>query len=235
MQTRLAVFDLDGTLLNTLQDLADSMNAVLGGRGFPEHPVDAYRYFVGNGVGNLVRRALPGDDPDEALVEECVAAMGKEYSARWADTTAVYPGVEDLLDGLEGRGIAVAVLSNKPDDLTVKTVDHFFPGRRFLAVRGAREGVPRKPDPAGAYEILKEANLSAALAATSAIYAGDTATDMHTARAAGIPVVGVLWGFRPRSELEGAGADWIVAEPREIRAIVDGGEPLAESRAVPIR
>ena len=209
---QLVIFDLDGTLLDTLGDLADSMNEVLSSRGFPIHPVDAYRYFVGDGVANLVRRAVPEGNTDPSLIEDCVGDMKRIYGERWSATTSPYAGIKEMLESLSGHGVRAAILSNKPHEMTRRMVDHYFPATPFVAVLGAREGIPRKPDPAGVLEILQTAGVSSA----QALFVGDTATDVDTARAAGLDMVGVLWGFRPRSELEGRGANWVVGEAAEI-------------------
>ncbi len=202
------IFDL----LDTLADLADSMNAVLEELGYPAHPVDSYRTFVGDGVVNLVKRALPPGRQEHALVEQCTAAMRAQYERRWAAKTAPYPGIAEMLRELASRGVALAVLSNKPHEFTVRMVAHFFPGIRFAAVLGAREGLPRKPDPAGAREILR----ALALDPAAALYVGDSSTDMDTALAAGLSSVGVLWGFRTKEELLEHGAHHLVERPREL-------------------
>jgi phosphoglycolate phosphatase len=214
-----AIFDLDGTLLDTLADLADSMNSVLEDLGYPTHPVDAYRTFVGDGVGNLVKRALPPEwheraRREPAFLETCVASMREAYELRWATKTAPYPGVPELLRELAARGVRMGVLSNKPHDFTAKIVAHFLPDIGFDAVFGAREGVPRKPDPAGVRDVLR----SLGTREVETLYIGDSSTDMDTARNAGLVSVGVLWGFRTKEELLEHGAHRLVAKPRELLA-----------------
>lgn len=206
------LFDLDGTLLNTLEDLADSMNAVLRGHGFPEHPVDAYRYFVGEGTEQLVRRTLPGGEPETELVRRCLLDLEAEYGRRWAAKTRPYPGVPELLDALEARGLPKAVFSNKPDPFTRLTVSRLLASWRFHPVRGARPEVPRKPDPAGALAIAAE--LGAAPA--TCLYIGDTSTDMQTATAAGMYPVGATWGFRTAEELTDSGARRLIDRPAQL-------------------
>ncbi len=211
------IFDLDGTLLDTLHDLGESMNAVLEREGFPVHPVDAYRSFVGDGVTNLVRRALPPSWHERAhrepgYLERCVRDMRQEYGKRWSLKTTPYPGVPELLRDLGSRRIRMAVLTNKPHELAVTIVDHFLGRHTFLAVLGAREGLPHKPDPAGALELLTALDTPAA----ATLYVGDSSTDMDTARAAGLTSVGVLWGFRTRVELLEHGAHHLVERPREL-------------------
>jgi phosphoglycolate phosphatase len=213
MPHRAIVFDLDGTLLDTLEDLADSMNAVLAAAGYPTHPVAAYRHFVGDGVATLVRRALPAGAKGR---DAGVAAMLQEYDRRWRAKTKPYPGVEILLDGLTARGLPFAILSNKPEDFTRLTT-HALLGRwRFAAVWGVGPDVPPKPDPAGALA------LAAALRVPPAeiLYVGDTNTDMETAVAAGMEPVGALWGFRDAAELAASGARVLVERPEDVLALL---------------
>jgi phosphoglycolate phosphatase len=210
------LFDLDGTLLDTLEDLADSMNAVLREQNLPDHPVDFYRTAVGDGVRKLAERALPADRRDGPLVEQCVARMRDIYGARWAEKTTPYEGVGPLLDALFARGVACCILSNKPDDFTRRVVKAFFPGRPFRAVRGAREGVPLKPDPSAALEIVSDLGLPPDQWA----YVGDTNTDMQTARAAGLWAIGALWGFRTAEELKASGAQVLAEHPAGLAALI---------------
>jgi phosphoglycolate phosphatase len=214
------IFDLDGTLLDTLQDLADSMNAVLASLGYPIHPVGAYRTFVGDGVTNLVKRALPasweGQERREAgFLARCANAMREQYERRWAATTVPYAGIPELLEELRARSVPMAVLTNKPNHFAHKMVDHFLGASTFRAVLGAREGLPPKPDPAGARELLRALNVTEA----DTLYVGDSSTDMDTARNASLESIGVLWGFRGREELLEHGARHLVLEPREILGI----------------
>ncbi|MEW6355417.1 MAG: HAD family hydrolase [Planctomycetota bacterium] len=206
------LFDLDGTLLDTLDDLADSTNAVLERRGFPTHPVPAYRYFVGDGVVNLVLRVLPQDRRDEALVRACIGEMREEYGRRWADKTRPYDGVPELLDALVGRGIAMAVLSNKPDDFTRLCVEKLLPDWTFAVIRGVREDGRKKPDPTVALDIAEQVRVPP----SEFLYLGDTNTDMQTAVAAGMFPVGALWGFREADELTTNGAKVLVERPMEL-------------------
>jgi len=215
------LFDLDGTLLDTLEDLADSCNAVLAARGLPTHPTDSYRVFVGDGMENLFRRALPqGRRDDEGEVRACVEAMRVEYGKRWARKTVPYEGIRELLDGIAGRNVAAAVLSNKPHEFTVEMVDRFFGPGRFQAVFGARPGVAKKPDPAAALEVSR----ILAVPPSRFLYAGDTNTDMRTAVNAGMFPLGVLWGFRGAMELKEAGARTLIAHPGQILDLL-GGAP----------
>lgn len=208
---RAVLFDLDGTLLDTLDDLADSANAVLAAMGHPTHPRDSYRYFVGNGIEHLVRSILPaGSDP--AQVRRCLNGMKEEYSRRWRDKTALYPGIAEMLDGLSAAGLILTILSNKPDPFTQETVRHFLSPWSFARVAGARPGVAVKPDPAGALELAR----GVGVAPDEFLYLGDTNTDMQTAVGAGMHPVGVLWGFRGAEELRAAGAAHLVDHPRQV-------------------
>jgi len=207
------IFDLDGTLLDTLADLADSMNAVLANSDFPQHPVDAYRYFVGEGMEMLVRRALPGEAAEsEEAVAQHLAAMKEDYARRWANKTRPYAGVPEMLDALVSRGLPLAVLSNKPEEFTATMVGQLLSRWGFREVRGMRPGVPAKPDPTAAWAIATSLKVESA----ACLYVGDTATDMKTAVAAGMFAVAVTWGFRERDELLANGADAVVDEPAEL-------------------
>ena len=216
MRFSAALFDLDGTLLDTLEDIADSTNAVLERAGFSKHPVPAYRTFVGEGVRRLIERALPEGSRDDATVARVTAAMVEEYRVRWADKTRPYYGVESMLDQLAKLGVRMSVFSNKLDELTKLSVEKLLPEKAFEIVMGARDGVPRKPDPAGAVEIASRMGL----APGEFLYLGDTHTDMRTAIAAGMFPVGALWGFRDEAELREAGARELVRSPDEVVALV---------------
>ncbi len=210
-----AIFDLDGTLLDTLQDIADCMNRALRRNGLPVHPVDAYRTFVGNGVKVLARRVLPDDlRQDDALAGRILGEMEEEYGAHWADSSRLYAGIGGMLDGLVAAGARMAILSNKPHRFTRLIAERFFGAWPFDPVIGAREGGPHKPDPQAALEIARVWGL----APERVLYAGDTDADMLTGRGAGMHTVGVLWGFRTREELERTGAEATIREPRELLA-----------------
>ena len=212
MAARAVIFDLDGTLLDSLEDLADSMNAVLLRSGLPTHPLDAYRYFVGEGIEMLVQRAVPEAERAPARLAAHVGAMRSEYDLRSAAKTRPYPGVPELLDALEARGMPAAILSNKPHDATVEIVTQLLGKWRFRAVLGARPSVPKKPDPAGALEIAAGLGVPPG----EILYLGDTATDMRTARAALMRAVGALWGFRTEDELREAGAEFLARDPGDL-------------------
>jgi phosphoglycolate phosphatase len=210
------IFDLDGTLLDTIEDLADSMNQVLTDLGFPTHTIGAYKYFVGEGVGPLIRRALPEDQLRPELVDQCLGALREEYSRRWENKTRPYAGIPDLLDHLNGMGLRMAILSNKLDHFTRIMVAKLLPRWKFDPVFGARPAVPKKPDPAGALEIAQALHL----APNHFVYLGDTGIDMKTASAAGMVPVGALWGFRPAEELKDQGAKWLIEKPADLIALI---------------
>ena len=217
MKPEAVIFDLDGTLLDTIDDLADSMNAVLRQFGQPEHPVDAYRTFVGDGVGMLIRRAFPEGARDPAILQEADTAMREEYSARFDRKTRPYPGIEEMLTALFALEIPVAILSNKQEDLARLTIARLLPQFSFAEVVGAREGVPRKPDPTSALDLAGRLGVPPA----KVLYVGDTNTDMRTAVSAGFLPVGVLWGFRGKAELLASGAREVIAWPTDLLRFFD--------------
>ena len=216
MRYKAILFDLDGTLLDTLEDLATAANRALGTLGLPAHPTDAYRVFVGDGLRTLAERILPGEQRSAAQVDELVAAFEREYSRTWNERTAPYAGVPEMLDRLTGDGYRMSVLSNKPDAFTRLCVEQLLPHWTFAPLYGQRPGVPKKPDPAAALAIAAELGLDPA----EVLYLGDTATDMHTARAAGMAAVGVLWGFRSADELRAAGARHLITHPGELAPLL---------------
>jgi phosphoglycolate phosphatase len=213
------IFDLDGTLLDTLADIAGAANAVLADLGYPTHPVDAYRQMVGEGVGVLFQRAVPKEDRTESLIDRCIEGFYGAYARQWDVETRPYEGVPELLAALVARRVKMAVLSNKPDVFTKRCVAKYFPGSRLHPVLGQRDRVPRKPDPAGALEIAEQL----AVPVERCIFLGDTAVDIRTAVAAGMYPVGALWGFRPRDELVLGGARALVREPAELLAVIGRG------------
>ena len=214
--TAAIIFDLDGTLLDTLDDLADSMNAALQQLGFAQHDVASYRTFVGDGVEMLARRALPPHVLDEQTVQECVRLMREEYGGRWAVKTRPYEGIPELLGTLAKRAVTCTVLSNKPDKYTQITINHFFAPGTFRIVLGARDDYSRKPDPAGAFLITQQLGVPP----EEVVYVGDTDTDMQTATRAGMIAVGALWGFRSAGELRAHGARHLCAAPLDLLALL---------------
>ena len=210
------LFDLDGTLLNTLDDLADSMNTSLKRLGFPQHPVAAYKYLVGDGIVNLVSRALPDQHRDEGAINRIASVEREEYARNWSNKTRPYEGIPDLLNALQNLGIALCILSNKPDDFTQIIVKKFLSKWRFAAVRGASEAAPIKPDPSNAIQIA----LTVGFIPAEFLYVGDSGTDMQTATAAGMYPVGALWGFRSKDELVSAGAKALLEQPIDLLNLV---------------
>jgi phosphoglycolate phosphatase len=221
MKYHAVLFDLDGTLLDTLDDLADSTNLALRRLGLPEHPVESYKLFVGDGIDSLIRRAIPEDHRDSATLRECVNLTRVNYAARWAEKTRPYDGIAELLDVLTTRGVRMAVFSNKPDEFTQLCVERLLAGWRFEVVLGARPSLPKKPDPAGARLIARSLQLETA----EIVYLGDTDTDMQTAVAAGMFPVGALWGFRTAEELTANGARTLIEKPLDLLRILDAASP----------
>jgi len=213
------LFDLDGTLLDTLDDLATSMNIVLARLGLPVHPREHYRYFVGDGMEVLARRVLPEALRTPEMIRRCSEGMRDEYQGRWAVASRPYDGIGDLLPALSSRGLVLNILSNKPDGFTRLMVDHFLAAVTWRQVRGARPGVAQKPDPAGALAIAGELGLRP----DQFLYLGDTNTDMMTATAAGMFPVGALWGFRTREELAQSGAKTLLSHPLDLLDAIDQG------------
>ena len=203
------IFDLDGTLVDSLEDIGLAMDAALARSGLPGHPLAAYRTMVGEGARVLAERASAGTGLDVDLL---AAAYRDEYEARGHRSTTVYPGIAELLLRLDRAGVALAVLSNKPDDFTRSLVAVRFPDIRFRAVRGELPGVPRKPDPTVALALAGLMGLAAAEVA----FVGDTAVDIETARAAGMIPIGVRWGFRDEAELLAAGARHLLTTPKDL-------------------
>lgn len=209
MKFKAVLFDLDGTLLNTIDDLANSMNAVLERSGHPTHGIEAYKYFVGDGMRNLVKRALPEDRRDDGTIDRSLAEMKQEYSRRWDDRTQPYEGIPELLDALSENNLKLAVLSNKADEFTKLIIAKLLPRWHFEAVMGETAGVPKKPDPAGAIRISRQLGIKP----EEFLYLGDTDVDMKTAASTGMYAVGVLWGFRKADELVKGGARILIPRP----------------------
>jgi phosphoglycolate phosphatase len=206
------LFDLDGTLLDTLQDVADSVNYGLAGLHFPLHSTEAYKSFIGEGRDLLVRRALPAANRDDATAQKVLDAVNAYYLIHWADNTIPYPGVPELLDTLIAKGIKIAVLSNKADDLTGMCVTRLLSRWRFSMVAGSKPSVPNKPDPTSALLIAAQLEISPA----EFIYLGDSDIDMKTANGAGMYALGAGWGFRSTPELLDAGAKAVIKYPGEL-------------------
>ena len=207
------IFDLDGTLLDTLDDLSDSMNAALTKLGWPQHPIESYRFFVGRGLDALVQQALPSNEQLSVLSRTKLrTAMQEEYTIRWKNKSRPYKGVEVLLNELTNRHIPMAILSNKPDSFTQDCARQLLSQWKFTIVRGAQVGIPYKPDPTSALDIAQKMNLDP----SEIFYVGDTNTDMETALNAGMIAVGATWGFRSAKELIESGAHHLIDTPAEL-------------------
>ena len=213
---QLAIFDLDGTLLDTVADLANATNQALQQCGYPTHPVEAYYQFVGNGINKLFARALPAEHSTEENVMRIRALFVPYYNEHNADCSRPYPGVVALLRTLQERGVQLAVASNKYHEATLKLVRHFFPEVHFAAIYGQREGVAIKPAPDIVFDILRDTGI----AKEKTLYVGDSGVDMLTASNAGVESVGVAWGFRSVEELCEHGAMHIVHTANEIEEII---------------
>ena len=198
MKKRLVIFDLDGTLLNTIADLAVATNEALRAMGYPTHAEEVIQTFVGNGVGKLLERSMPLDK----RTEENIALVRRHFMAYYdqhnADLSTPYPGIADMLSRLQEDGVMLAVASNKYQSATEKLIARYFPHINFVCVLGQRQGIPVKPSPDIVLEIMEKANVSR----SDTLYVGDSGVDMQTACNAGIDSVAVSWGFRPRAELE---------------------------------
>ena len=212
------IFDLDGTLINSLTDIANSMNKALSEFSLPVHEVDEYKMFVGTGARNLAINSLPEKyKSDSDFVNKIFLSYREIYKNAYLDNTAPYAGITELLDVLKIRGIPTCILSNKPHDDTVKLSKILFPDFEFSIVLGQKENIPKKPDPTGALLIAKELSVLP----ENILYIGDSGVDMQTGKAAHMPSVGVLWGFRGEEELLSDGADYIVKKPLEIIDIIE--------------
>lgn len=209
---KVVIFDLDGTLIDSIADITDCANSVLTNHGFPALPVDRFRELVGHGFANLVRKVLPSSELTPERLDHFIAEYRALYRERWNQRTTVYAGIHDLLAELERREYTLAVLSNKRDDFTAMCVAHFFPTVRFAEVRGERPGTPIKPSPDAALEIARSCGVTAA----ECVFVGDSEVDIETAKCAQMVAVGVLWGFRSRATIEAAGADIVIAHPAEL-------------------
>lgn len=212
------IFDLDGTLLNTLGDLRAATNHALEVRGLPPHSMEEIRQFIGNGIRLLICRAMPEGTP-EAEIDAALDDFKAYYAAHIHDRTVPYDGIPQLLTALRKRGIQVAVLSNKIDSASQQLIDYFFPGKTDV-VFGEHVGVPRKPDPTSCRMVMQQLGVQP----EQVLYVGDSGTDMQTAKNAGLYAVGVTWGFRSKEVLLKYGADVLVHRPEQILQILDSDE-----------
>lgn len=213
---KLIIFDLDGTLINTIADLAQSTNHALQALGYPTHKEADYNFMVGNGINKLFERALPQGEKTEENVLRVRREFVPYYDMHNADKSRPYPGIPELLAQLQAQGLQIAVASNKYQAATEKLIAHYFPAIRFTAVFGQREGINVKPDPTIVEEILSIAGVGK----QDVLYVGDSGVDMQTAINAGVASCGVSWGFRPRTELESFHPNYIVDEAEAIFALL---------------
>lgn len=212
------IFDLDGTLLDSLDDIAQAANQVLDEFGKPTHPVSEFKYLVGDGVGVLFQRALPECIEDPDLRQRCMHRFEQVYAGCWNNRSKPYDGILELLDFMNQQGKSLSVLSNKPDAFTKKCVSHFFEPIPFQYVLGHSERFPRKPDPTSTLWLMDQLKI----ASDRIAYVGDTNTDMKTAVGARLFAIGVAWGFRPESELVDAGAQVVCRSVEDLHQVLVG-------------
>lgn len=218
MHIKATIFDLDGTLLDTLEDLAASFNRVLSKNRFPIHKPEEYRNFVGNGALTCLTRILPQDHRFRARdIEKLLQEFKWDYNQNWNKTTKPYPAIPELLDALVKSNIRLAVLSNKPHDITLKCVNYYFKQNPFSIILGQSEQIPVKPNPTGVLHIIDQLGILP----SETLLIGDTSTDMVTARNAGLTPIGVAWGFRTITELQESGASRIIHDPLDLLEIIE--------------
>lgn len=218
MKHKLIIFDLDGTLLNTIGDLAAACEDMLRKRGLPRHTLEEYTSFVGNGIRNLVKRSLPEELRTEEYVEQAKADFVEYYTHNIHTYTRPYEGITELLAELQVAGVKIAVASNKFHEGTLQLIEYFFPDIRFVAVFGNREGYPLKPDA----QLLEEIMQIGGVTNPECVMVGDSAVDIQTAHNTGISSIAVSWGFRSREELEQAEAEHIVESVEQLRELLLG-------------
>lgn len=209
---KLIIFDLDGTLLNTIADLAQATNQALTQLQYPTHEISAYRYFVGNGINKLFERALPENARSEEQIQAVRALFLPYYDKHQTDLSSPYEGIPDLLQQLTERGYQLAVASNKYHAATTALIKHYFPNVDFCSILGQREQKPSKPHPQIVFDTIKTAGINL----DETVYVGDSCVDMETGKNAGVTTVGVSWGFRPRTELESYQPDAIIDKPQQL-------------------
>lgn len=212
----LAIFDLDGTLLNTIDDLGNACNHALRSLGYSTHGLLSYPMMVGNGITRLIERALPDEARTPEIITNARRLFVDYYNDHCCDATTPYPGIPQLLAELNKRGVNIAVASNKYNSAVHRIITHYFPEIKFAAIFGQLEGIPTKPDPSIVFEVLT----ACPTPKSEAVFIGDSAVDIETARRACITSIGVTWGFRKESELRRAYADNIVSDPDDILSLI---------------
>ncbi|KNY28766.1 HAD family hydrolase [Pseudobacteroides cellulosolvens] len=215
MSYKAVLFDLDGTLLDTIKDISQSMNYAMQKNGLPVYAIEEYKYLVGEGVYNLAKKALPEHLQNEETINCIVAQMKEHYEKHWADNTVLYEGIPELLNYLTSKGYKLSILSNKPHSFTQKIADKLLDKWQFDVIFGERKPIPIKPDPASALEIASIMGVNP----QDFLYLGDTSVDMYTANNAGMYAVGVTWGFRKKDELLKSGAKLIINHPMKLSQI----------------
>lgn len=212
MRNKLIIFDLDGTLVDTIEGIGFSMNKVLQNHGFPIHTIEAYRRFVGNGLRSLAKTVLPQNHRDDETIDLCYKEMLEVYSQFYSRGISLYPGIEDMLDRLTGEGYAIGINTNKDQRITEYIVKEFLGKWKFVKVIGDEGGYPKKPNPEAALAIAAEGGFKP----YESVYVGDSEVDYKTAQAAGMKPVSVLWGFRSREELIKLNPKGVIETPDEI-------------------
>lgn len=213
---KLIIFDLDGTLINTLDDLAESCNHTLKIHNFPTHPTADYKMFVGNGIRTLIERALPMASRDNETIDKLKADFTTYYNLHAKDITQPYENIVPLLNALKNKGFKISVASNKYHEAVLDLVDYYFSTIQFDLVLGHRDDHPAKPDPDIVFDTLRTLNTSK----ENCYYVGDSSVDMRTAKYAGVIAVGATWGFRTEAELRENGADHIIHNPLDLLDII---------------
>ena len=216
MKYEAILFDLDGTLIDTVDDIGDAANRVLSNRGFPIYPISTYYQFIGEGVKVLFTRALPQEKRNEDLINTCLKEFVEDYRRNYDVKSQPYDGIPEMLNALNVRGLKLAILSNKPDPITKDCVTSLLSNWDFDVVFGQRDSVPRKPNPQAALKIAKKLSISP----SDFLYLGDTAIDMKTAVSAGMFPVGAAWGFRPLKELKENGARVVIDKPIQLLDLI---------------
>lgn len=216
VDVKAVMFDLDGTLADSLEDIADSMNLVLDNSGFPTHGLDSYKDFVGAGMEALVSLALPEDARTDEVMASCLQKVRDEYEQRQTNKTKIYDGIAELLSALSERRLPLAILSNKPHGPALSVVKKILGHWDFAEILGAGADAPKKPDPSGALLLAERMGILPG----EFIYLGDTGIDMETAKGAGMFAVGVLWGFRTARELLAAGAEELIDHPLDLLRLI---------------
>ncbi|MBN2298658.1 MAG: HAD family hydrolase [Deltaproteobacteria bacterium] len=215
MHYKAVIFDLDGTLLDTIEDIADSMNAALEKSGYAGHSIEEYKSYIGDGIEILARRSLPVALRDEDAVLSCVEAMRDEYARRWQVKSRPFENIPELLECLAALGVKMSIFSNKLDSFTKDMVHELLGSWTFLAVKGLTSGIPRKPDPTGAVEIARTMQVEP----ERCVFVGDSGIDMLTGLRSGMLPVGVLWGYQDKETLISNGADTLISDPLDLLAL----------------